>query len=208
MKEKNKMSKRILYQLMNYEKNKKLLEFIPHIPYLDMAIVFYFWEEREGVERAACLLSNQAMESMELTLEELEQIASENTPKDLPVSVHSIEEVIEELLEDAMPDYSYHDDDSIPAVPMHVVTNKEKLFGASAILYPQVLWSLGQSLQDDFYVLPSSIHECIVVPVSAVQSQESLKEIVEEINREQVPPGEILSNNVFCYCRKSDSLSF
>lgn len=207
LKEKEKMKERILYQLMNYEKNKKLLEFIPHIRYLDMAIVFYFLEDGDGLERAAHLLSNQAMEALGFTLDELEQLASKNTPRILPVSIHSIEDMIEELMEDVLEDFELLEEEFLTPVPMHVLTNTKKLFGASVLLYPQVLWSLGQSLQDDFYVLPSSIHECIIVPASAIKPKELLKEIVQDINREQVPQGEILSNNVFFYRRKSNSLS-
>lgn len=197
------MEKDILYQLMNYEYNQRLLESVPHIRYLDMAIVFYYWENSEGNKKRAGLISNENMQAWGYTLERLEEIASYNTPRKLPVTFEPIEEVIREIL-----GFKAVEEEKEPLLPMYILSNKTKLFGAAAILYPQVLWAISQSLEEDIYVLPSSIHECIIVPSSVKCSPQELERTVTEINRTQVPDQEILSNRVFFYQKKEDCLGF
>lgn len=202
MKERPK-EKDIMYQLMNYEQNRALLEHIPHIRYLDMAIVFYYWKEEGVAPERVCLVSNENMRQWGYTPEELEKIAAYNTPRKQPVSFRTMEEMICELVG---ADGLCQREGRESVIPMHILTNKQKLFGAATILYPQVLWAISQSLQEDIYVLPSSIHEVIIVPVSVKCSRKELEEIVEDINFTQVPTWEVLSNHVFQYHKKEDFL--
>ena len=143
------------------------------------------------------------MEEWGYTLEELEKAASFNTPRLFPVSFRPIEELVRELIGEEI----WRMDREDPSlIPMHVLTNQSKLFGAAAILYPQVLWAVSHTLQDDLYILPSSIHECIIVPMSVKCSRKELQEIVKEINETQVPKAEILSNHVFIYRKEEDCI--
>ncbi len=195
----------IMYQLMNYERNRTLLEQIPHIRYLDMAIVFYYWKKEDDVMEGAYLISREEMKFWNYNLEDLERAAAYNTPRRLPVTFQPMEELIRELLGE---ETVQREDAEKPWLPMYILTNQEKLFGASVMLYPQVLWAVSQSLQDDLYVLPSSIHECIIVPFSVKCSQKELQEIVTDINKTQVPEEEILSDRVFIYHKKGDYIGF
>ena len=43
------------------------------------------------------------------------------------------------------------------------LTNTEKLYGASAILYPNILSYFAKRLKADLYLLPSSIHEVLLL---------------------------------------------
>ncbi len=195
----------IMYQLMNYERNRKLLEQIPHIRYLDMAIVFYYWKKEDDVMEGAYLISKEQMKFWGYSLEDLERAAAYNTPRHLAVTFQPMEELVRELLGEEVVKL---EGDEKPHIPMYILTNQEKLFGASVMLYPQVLWAVSQSLQDDLYVLPSSIHECIIVPLSVKCSQNELQEIVTDINATQVPEEEILSDRVFIYHKNGDYLGF
>ncbi len=69
---------------------------------------------------------------------------------------------------------------------MYVLTNKERSLGAGTFLYPGVLKQAEELLGERFYVLPSSIHECILIPEEEGMYQEALTEIVTEINESQV----------------------
>lgn len=195
--------KEILYQLINYDSNKGLLGCVPHIRYLDMAIIFYYWKDLNDRSLGAGIISREQMEEWGYTLEELEKAASFNTPRLFPVSFRPIEELVRELIGEEI----WRMDREDPSlIPMHVLTNQSKLFGAAAILYPQVLWAVSHTLQDDLYILPSSIHECIIVPMSVKCSRKELQEIVKEINETQVPKAEILSNHVFIYRKEEDCI--
>lgn len=193
----------ILYQLINYEENRSLLERTAHIRYLDMAIIFYYWKDVNDRSLGARIVSSRQMEAWGYTLEELERAAALNTPRLFPVSFQPIEELMRELIGEDL--WDTEQVDSV-LIPMHVLTNQSKLFGAASILYPKVLWAVSHTLQDDLYILPSSIHECIIVPMSIKYSRNELQKIVREINETQVPKAEILSNHVFIYRKNKDCI--
>ena len=110
---------------------------------------------------------------------------------------------LEEEFSDVMEDQECDDD----RIPMYVLSNKEKTMGAACILYDSILTLIGERLQDDFYILPSSIHECIVVPKNIRTTKKELQEMVREINETQVIPEEVLSNEVYTYTREIHRLA-
>ena len=89
---------------------------------------------------------------------------------------------------------------------MYVLTNEKKYLGAAALLYPYVLNHIGKILKNNFYVLPSSIHECILVPDSGRYSRMELMSMVREVNESQVEKEEILSYEVYYYDRERQAL--
>ena len=88
-------------------------------------------------------------------------------------------------------------------VPMFCLTNEDRCFAASLILDGELMKSVGKVLGEDLYVLPSSIHEVLIVPVSAVDGYAGLQQIVTEINEEMVAEEEILSDKVQYYDREA-----
>lgn len=86
--------------------------------------------------------------------------------------------------------------------PMYCLTNAGKMNGASLVINEELMRSVGEVLGDDLYVLPSSIHEVLLVPASSQVDLSQLQEMVAEVNATEVPAEEILSNKVQ-YCDKS-----
>ena len=74
------------------------------------------------------------------------------------------------------------------------------------VFYPHVLDMIGEMLKEDYFVLPSSIHEVIVVPESKGLDTEEMNEMVNEINETQVAPEEVLSSHAYYYERKGGQL--
>ena len=72
--------------------------------------------------------------------------------------------------------------------------------------YPNVLEMIGQILKKDYYILPSSVHEVIIVPYSEIYVCSKLDEMVREINSTQVEEEDVLSNHVYLYDRVSGKL--
>ena len=89
--------------------------------------------------------------------------------------------------------------------PLYVLTNKARLYGASCILYPNLLDSIADKLTCDFYLIPSSIHEVILVPESGTEDT-NLNDMVAEVNHTQVDPKEVLADHVYYYDRKEDHM--
>ncbi len=187
---------KILYHLLNYDKNRELLKKIPHIPYLDLAIVFTRQEENGRIRKLiTCEEEEDAIE--------LERQATVNTARHCPVYFHPLDEVIQEI----EADLGVRMRQESSGLPMYLLTNVQKFLGAATILYPDLLKNLSRQLGEDFYILPSSVHECILVPKSTGCSREILEEMVYEVNSTQVPDPEILSYQVYDYCAKDDCIS-
>ena len=205
-----KAKKRIVYKLVNYEKNKVLLKQIPHKPFLDMAVVYYYLLENDRLENATILIYNNHLESWNVTLNEIDQLAKENTPLLLKADLRSITEVLYQIIrsrneEDAEKFLELENETESDPI-MYVLSNKSKIFGAAAILYDDVLKNFSEKVQKDLYILPSSVHEVILIPKEESMEWEKLQEMVKEVNSTQVEDVEILSDSVYCYQRGNDAL--
>ncbi len=85
-------------------------------------------------------------------------------------------------------------------IPMKVLTNSKRSSGAVCILYPGVLEEVAaERMGGDFYIIPSSVHEVILLPDDGRLLEENLKEMIFEVNRTKVDPEEVLSDNLYYY---------
>lgn len=222
----------LAFKLVSAEKNKKLLKTIPHKVFHNLAIVFYYTvQEAPFYGNAAVLVNNHHMRQWGTNPGELLSIAGSNTPKLFPWLIDSMEEIMRGMLaEDLSRERRSDKPDVFPEkgkkeknwaeelveqiaadftsgrIPMYVLTNRQKINGAACMLYPDVLRLFGEKLGRDFYILPSSVHELILVPDDESISKEALWEIVTDINRTQVAEEEILADSIYFYDRKKDRI--
>jgi hypothetical protein len=89
---------------------------------------------------------------------------------------------------------------------MYVLTNYKGINGASCLLYPEILDQIGDKLNADFYILPSSIHELILIIDDGKMNPISLREMVCEVNQTQVAADEVLSDQVYYYSREKQRI--
>lgn len=195
------MKPHIYYKLINYAKNQELLREVPHRRVLDLAMVFYY--RMEGVEpMATIMIRNSHLHMWKITAEELEENACKYTYLALPAMFLSMSEVMR--LEGMEGEERLCDD----TIPMYVLTNGERQFGAGVMLYPGILQQAESLLGDDFYILPSSIHECILISGKILYSQTELSAIVAQINENHVDCREILSDQAYFYAKKDGRIEF
>lgn len=88
-------------------------------------------------------------------------------------------------------------------IPMYVLSCIDARFGASVLLYPHVIPTVADRLGDDIYIIPSSVHELLILRAGDVEDPQGLIEIIREVNRTEVSPGEILSDSLYAYERGS-----
>lgn len=188
---------KIVYKLIGTAKNESFLQTVPHIAYLDFAIIFYILFEIDESGTATIPITNELSKLWETNSAELYRIAMENSPNLLPASLKPMRTVIEELLGNPCEETVLEDD------IMFVLTNQLRCFGASCILYNDILEQISGQLGESFYILPSSIHEVIIVPESQCPTKEDLDSMIVEINETQVDEEEVLSDHVYYYdCKK------
>lgn len=188
---------KVVYRLVNKEKNTERLHNIPYVDYMDLAVIFCIVldETREGI--ASVTVTNDMMKCWNISIEELYGIAHKNTVKKFPVLLKNLEEILLESI-DNLRDHDIEEDKC--AIPMYVVTNTTKLNGATVILYENQLWDLAKCFGGDYFLLPSSIHEILLIPVTDTTDNPSdLKEMVMDVNKSCVRAEELLSNSVYRY---------
>ena len=93
------------------------------------------------------------------------------------------------------------------APSLYVLTNETQTYGASCMLYPNLLAEFADELASDLYILPSSIHEVLLLPTTARDSDDELRHVVQTVNDNQLPLTQQLSDCVYYYSRASHTLS-
>ncbi len=201
-----KISQRIIYKLVNYSKNLELLADVPHVPYLDLAIVFCYLLDHNDNSSASILIHNSHLEYWNVTCDELMDCATRNTPRLLEADLRDMRDMMTEIL----PDSDGYILDELPEDTMEifVLTNHAKLNGACCILYQHLLHDFAKKLNRDLFILPSSIHEVLLIPALPGQSKEELTDMVREVNMTQVAPEEILSDHAYYYSISQQAVSY
>ena len=186
---------KVAYKIIHGDKNKQLLQTHPHIIYLDFAIVFYILYDIDESGSATIPITHELLKCWETSTDELWKLARINTPLLLPADYKPMQVVIKEMLGEL------YTEDGMAENLMYVLTNSLRTFGACCLLYDGILEQIGDKLGENFYLLPSSIHEIIIVPESKSPDEDCLHEMVVDINESQVAEEEFLSDNVYYYNR-------
>lgn len=202
----DKCKNHISYRLINYDKNKKLLENVPHIIYLDLAIVFYCLLSTDNNETSSILITNEHTKMWQIETNELFTIASKNTPILLQSDIRDLTDIVLELSnsdidENIVEEMKTHD-------PIYLLTNKLKIYGACCILYKELLLEFSKKCNSDLYIIPSSIHEVILIPTKYETDESYLNNLVKEVNSTQVIPEEVLSDHVYYYSKKQNCITY
>lgn len=190
---------KIVYKVVNYRSNEKLLEQVPHKRILDLAVVFYCLPDNEYGRSATALIYNNNLKNWNVTIDDVYKAALKNTPDLLHSKISSMAALFEKCgvnvdgEEVDLKDYVPSD--------MYVLTNESKLNGAACILYENVLYDFAQKLGADLYILPSSVHEVILLPKLSMFEKDELVNMVKEVNTEGVAADEVLSDHVYEYNR-------
>lgn len=198
------MKSRLVFRIVNYEKNAEMLSDSPYITFLDLAVVPYISFPVDGNNCGSILVKDEHLMLWGINAETAMKIAAENTPKLLQPQIHKMEDTIRQLISTgAGGDRREYEnlleemEESAYKVPMYVLTNPKNLYGASCMVYDGVIEMFAEEMGEDIYILPSSIHEVILVPASKALAALELRSMVQEINSTQIPEEEILSNHVY-----------
>lgn len=187
---------RAFIQAVNAEKNSEMLEGAPHMKMLDLAGVVRFTVDTMTGSVGTVLVTNSLCDKLGIDHGKLLETAMENTKKH-GFQIMGIGAMLGGLLGEE------EEDDGAPG--LCVVTNSEKMNGANAILFPELFGDYAKRMRGDFFVLPSSIHEILLLPTSGANASD-LRMMVTEINATQVAPDEVLSNNVYLYKADTNEL--
>lgn len=200
----------IFISLVSLDRNKKLLLQIPHIKFLDLAVTFHCLVRNEDEAIGTIRITKEHMKLWDINLEDIKELAFINTKRLFPPKIRTMEEMVNFILRrDANVyggdcDFEYSPNESYP---MYILTNEKGINGASCMLYKDVIKDFANLIKSDLYILPSSIHELILMPMENTIEKEKFNQMVMEINASQVPEEDILSDHVYIYSRETDTIS-
>lgn len=219
--------KRIAYRLINAQKNEKMLKDVPYIRFLDMAVVFYYLLGNEEFGNASILIYNKHIECWGVSADDIYEEAKKNTCKMLPAGIESISQLMKNVLKSNIrkkaeecglcKDEAFIDSIAESMIvqmtggrqtsPLFVLTNHINYYGAACMLYDGVLKEFAQTWGTDLYILPSSVHEIVLIPDMGCEDVGFLKTMVSEVNDTQLAPDEVLSDTIYHYDRDTEDIS-
>lgn len=182
--------------VINVELNRELLQTVPHRIMEDLAVI-----ARYKIDGVGCFtVTNDLANSLKLTSEEVMAVAYANHAKQDFV-LQSMSDMMRDLLLSQGAPEEFVEDvvrESHTESPIYVLTNQARHDGASAILSKEIM-AKAQEMLGDFYILPSSRHEVILIKKDDGISLPYLKNMVKEINAVEVKREDLLSDNVYLY---------
>lgn len=188
---------RAFVQAVNAEKNSEMLEGVPHMKMLDLAGVVRFTVDTMTGSVGTVLVTNSLCDKLGIDHGKLLETAMENTKK------HGFQIVSMAAMLEGMFGGEEIADDGAPG--LCVVTNAEKMNGASVMMFPELFADYAKRMRGDFYVIPSSIHEVLLFPEEGLDVRD-MRAMVAEVNATQVAPDEVLSDNVYLYKADTNEL--
>lgn len=193
----------LFVKLIHLKENENMLKDIPYLTYLDFAIIPYYEIDEIEMFQGTVLIHKKFLENWQITKDELLTWAIQNTKDKKQVYFVNIVELLDARLTNDEK-YIFEQTSNL----MYVLTNDKKHLGAILAYYPDVLQMIQNVFGEDYYLLPASIHEWIVLPVSSVDDEDYLRYMVTQVNRTELLPEEVLSDNVYLYNSKSQTIQF
>lgn len=206
----NKAKKNLRIKLINTERNKEFLETIPHKEFLDMAMVYQIKAIVEEKSVGTTVVTDSLLKLYGVSVDELHEAALENMKATEPADIAGMTSKLFGLASTMGVDPEIELEELAERLEdewMLIISNKSSIFGASQIVYEETLQKVASIFQQSYFILPSSIHECLAIRALGECDVEGLKAMVKEINSTQVLPEEVLSDNVYFYNAETGELS-
>lgn len=175
----------LLVRLVGKEKVQNVLEIqdIPHYDICDMSLIYFL---------NGNLVTTRFMEEVSMSLQELNKIAMDG----IHCKIIRMSDLLNELFGGSF---------CAKETPeMYVASTENMQFGASVIAHPEFMQKAASIVGGDFYILPSSIHEVILLKDDGIAKVEELLEIVKTINETEVSEKDRLTDSVYHYdCKRN-----
>lgn len=198
IKDYDQMKATLSMEVVSAGRNAELLDKVPHKDLEDMAVVYRFVVGDTENGRGSILITNQLLDSYGISAEQLHEDALKYAPVMRPAVIQTMTET---LLEMMGPDAW----DMIPVLPndpLFVASVPDKIQGASVLAYQDFMEQAAERVGGDFYILPSSIHEVLLVRDDGTFDRDHLVDMVKEVNETQVAPEDLLTDSVYHYDTK------
>lgn len=186
-------------EVVGKDQNAEMLQSVPHQEMEDLAAVYRIDLGETENGNATVLITNEMMRNYGLTPDQLHQDALDAAQHTMKYSIRSMDEVLTGMAQ------SMGIEQEQPVMfssPLYVATTERDMFGAGVLAVPSFFEDAAEKLDGNFYVLPSSVHEILLLPDRFAPEPQLLKEMVQDVNANEVDPKDRLSDNVYHYDAK------
>lgn len=199
----SRVKNRLFLRVVSTEMNREALETTVHKEILDLsAVVYARLDHPSGDGIASVLIRKEHLVLWQQCEEDVYAIALQNTRQE-NISFVSITNSISGMLSEEERELLLDDELMAMESPLFVLTNEAKLFGAVCMLIPEIMDQIVDEKGGDLYLLPSSIHEILILKTSELNDPPRLQHMVQDINEMQVPMEQRLSNHVYRYSKEN-----
>lgn len=199
------VKKRIYIKLINKERNDKLLESVPYELFFDLAIVCYCKISNDEIGEGSILIRNEHLKMWNIEKEQLLCDAKNNSETNINMQIRGIGDVLSDMNADL--ECELGDIDMNEANRLFVVNSQDGYFGAMHMAIPSCLKEMANKLAGDFFIIPSSIFELLILPKEDGDF-DSLKKMIREVNASYVNREEVLSDHAYYYNTEEETLIF
>lgn len=197
----NQVKQWIRCRLVNTEKNMVLLAGMPHREILDLSVVYYVRIALSGGTAGIVHISNEYMKLWDVDEDILYDEAWKNMREADDAECDSMENIIGRMFGMEAKEIG------LLSTHMYVLSNQKKLYGAVYMLNQDRMMKIAEDLCSDLWIIPSSIHESIIIPSGRNEHAAELAQIVCEINNTELSEDEVLSGHVYHFSRNNGEIS-
>lgn len=190
----------IFPRLINREKNEEFLRKAVSTSFYDLGVVYYVERVDKYETEYAMLISKKHLEIWNVSENTIIECAKQNIKRN-PICI----ETLGSLLRITSPKISV--EEKARKEELYIVTNNGRSYGACEVFRKEVQEKLRDILKGNFYIIPSSVHEMIIIPEQYGVPKEELKRMVKEINITSVTTEEVLSDNIYFYDFSKEKIS-
>lgn len=199
----NQVQDRLTMKLINAEKNEQMLKDAPHYTLGDLALIFQVMVDASEYGNATITVKKDHQAMWNIPTSTLFENAKANMEEKTPIRIQSMLEVLRDMMGD-MPEELL--DGAEPS--MYVLSNESKINAASGMIFTDKLLEFADKHESNLFILPSSLHELILIPDKGDMDVQTLTDMVCEVNITQVSPEEVLSDKVYYFNREEKALMF
>lgn len=199
------IKKRLALRIVSKERNQEELYNLVYEEICDLVAIATICVERNGEGVKSIRITQDLARKWNVSNEEILEAAKENTATLFPPKIQDLYEFVQDMVDISKEELS-QGRKNFP--DLQILTNDLCINGATVIMYDSFMKEVYERLGGKFIILPSSVHEVLVVPLEDSMYIPYLQEVVESINQRFVAEDEILSDNVYMYDGEKIVLAF
>lgn len=195
----------IKLRLINKDMNESTLKTVPHLLFMDLAIVCYC-----ELNSGTFTVSDKMLNYWDVEAEELFEIAKKNMKKEKYKLFDAMS--FEDFFipdKSGFANFLSENKSKLGNAIMIAGTNICGVYGSNILLNDDYLDLIAEIFDESFYIIPSSVNECLFIKKSFTKSSDDLKRTLIAGNRNEfiVSKDEVLSDNIYFYNKSLNILS-